>query len=160
MKVLLTMIVVAGAAALLIFLCYEPCQCNRQIKNTEEATKAALSVSDQFRVALIARANLESIQSCLARNPSSVAARMIAAANYRLIGQPEQAAREYTKALEYDRRPELYLELGLTYLDLHRPDEAMAPLERAARFDSETLNEIPDPEIRRRIAARIGAAAN
>ncbi len=157
MKAILTLVVVVLTGMLLVSFCYEPYRCNQKIKAADRSTTRVLDITDRFYVARVARENIRSMEPCLTHNPSGIAAWMIAAANRRLIGQHDEAARLYEEALRYDRRPELYLQLGLTYLELHRTNEAVAALERAVRFDPETLDEVIDPDVRSRILARIAA---
>lgn len=59
-----------------------------------------------------ARRQVEEIRSCVDRFPWIVNLYMVEAANLRMIGRDAEAISAYEAALRYDRRPEIYLNLG------------------------------------------------
>ncbi len=70
-------------------------------------------------------------------------------------GDARSAVREYQQALLLDRRPEIYLNLGLAQLEaLDRP-AAVDNLARACAFNPALLSEIPYEEIRQETRQRL-----
>jgi O-antigen ligase len=124
---------------------YEPLVCDGIAARTEQSTLRALqlSTSNQFRAASIAHANLNLLAPCVAEQTSNINTYMVAAANYRSLGRLEDAARLYRIALSYDRRPELYYNLGVVELDLRQRQAAVADLLTAIRFSREYMSDLP-----------------
>ena len=99
---------------------------------------------NQYRAAAIARTSLDMIEPCLERSSSEVDVYMIAAANYRTLGRLPDAVRMYKTALAYDRRPEIYYNLGIVELQLQQRPAAMADLLTAVRFSRMYMSDLPD----------------
>jgi tetratricopeptide (TPR) repeat protein len=115
------------------------------MKNEIQArtSRAYDTVVDPFRTSQSARANLTVIELCLKAVPDDVALYMLAAANDRLIGRSDEAASMYRKALQYDRRPELYYNLGIVELELNQRHEAIGDLLAAVCFSRTYLQDLP-----------------
>ena len=122
------------------------------------AALAAFNSTNQYYAVQLARKNAERVEPCIPQAPFMIDLYMIAALDRRVLGQYDQAARLYQRALEYDRRPELYLQLGLTDLQMNRRPEARKALERAILFAPSMLDEIDDAEIHLSLS-RIAAEA-
>ncbi len=74
-------------------------------------------------------------------------------------GDLQTAIADYRRALEIDRRPEIYLHLGLAQLDAPDRAAAIESLVRACAFDPSRLGAIDDnlrPEIKELLRARYG----
>ena len=132
---------------LLRSLTYQPYRCNQIVKAAKPVTLAAFNSANHFYAVQLARSGAARVEPCIAQAPFMIDLYMIAAADRRVLGQPENAVRLYERALEFDRRPELYLQLGLTELELNRRPEAQKALERMVLFDPSMLDLIGDAEI-------------
>jgi tetratricopeptide (TPR) repeat protein len=140
----LTILVAIGGALLAWRLAWQPWQCNIAKKEIEARTNMAYDVVvDTFRVSRMARTNMAALEPCLAAMPTDVSLYMLAAANDRLVGRVDEAATMYRKALQYDRRPELYYNLGLMELALKQRGPAVADLLTAVRFSRQYLADLP-----------------
>ncbi len=75
-------------------------------------------------------------------------------------GDLQTAIADYRRALEIDRRPEIYLHLGFAQLDASDRAAAIENLVRACAFDPSRLGAVDDnlrQEIEQRLRARYGA---
>ena len=79
---------------------------------------------------------------------------MMRAANDRVLGNYEEARATYQEALRYDRRPELYYELGTTDLQLGRRDEGLDALYQAVLFSRNYLQSL-SPDVVSELKARL-----
>ena len=128
-------------------ICYRPYRCNQVVKATMPGALAAFSSADQYYAVQLARKSADRVEPCIAQAPFMIDLYMIAAVDRRVLGQYGKAVKLYEHALEYDRRPELYLQLGLSELQLNRRSEARKALERAILFAPSMLDEIDDAEM-------------
>jgi tetratricopeptide (TPR) repeat protein len=121
---------------------------------------AAFNSPDHFYAARLARKSLDRAEACIPQAPFMIDLYMIAAVDRRVLGQFDEAVKLYERALDYDRRPELYLQLGLTELELNRRAEARKALEKAVLFAPSMLNEISDPEMHSSLSRIVADAAH
>jgi tetratricopeptide (TPR) repeat protein len=98
------------------------------------------------------RANLE---GCACVSPPDARIPMTLGAAAEAIDDPRTAITEYQRALLIDRRPEIYLHLGLTQQET--PDRAAAidNIVRACAFDPARLADIPYDDVRQETEQRI-----
>lgn len=93
--------------------------------------------------------NVERIAACAERHPSDVNLRMLAASNLTILGRHDAAAAMLRRALEFDRRPELYLALALAEIELGQREQAIQHAALAAEFSGlSRLQEISDGMVR------------
>lgn len=147
-KALATAVAVTVALFLAWTFCYWPYRCNRLMKPAQARALGALDSRNRVRAALIARDNAVRVDACIHHVPSMLNLYMIAALNRRVVGQYEEAIALYERALTYDRRPEIYFQLGIVQLEAGRREDARRSLDRAVQFDPTILEEIPDDEMR------------
>jgi tetratricopeptide (TPR) repeat protein len=133
-----------------------PCHCDVIINAVKQRTLRMLAHPGSGSGSL-ARTNLSKLESCLKDAPAIVQNYMVAAANARILENNALAATLYEAALRYDRRPEIYFNLGLVQLDLRRTEEALRNLELACACNADLVGEIPYSDIRNVIAARVYA---
>ena len=76
---------------------------------------------------------------------------MLEAENLRVLGRHIEAVAAYRRALRFERRPEIYLQLGLTQVEAGQEKEAFIHLLKAVSFDSRLLSAVPFLEIRSRL---------
>jgi O-antigen ligase len=155
---LLAIVAIAGAVWIAKRFAYDPFVCEGKKLQLQARTEQAMNSGDTYRIAPIARANLATIADCLRRREGDVDFLMMRAANDRLLGNHEDARASYQEALRYDRRPELYYELGCTDLQLGRRDEALDTLYQAVLF-SRTYLESLSPDVVDALNARLGREA-
>ncbi|HEX3069801.1 MAG TPA: O-antigen ligase family protein [Thermoanaerobaculia bacterium] len=144
LSVALVVVVVIGAAFLIRRIALQPWQCNLSEKVIQARTSLTYdSVTDPIQASHNAHENLAALEPCLEAAPQDIALYMLAAANDRLIGRDADAATMYRRALQYDRRPELYYNLGVVELQLHQRDAAIADLLTAVSFSRAYLQDLP-----------------
>jgi len=120
-----------------------PYQCNVTLKRTTNALEVALSIApDSMRATEIVRRSVADLQKCEAACPDDIAVQMALAAGYRALGQNAKAISAYETALKYDRRPELYLNLGQTQLAVGDSRNALPNLALACIYNPGYLDEI------------------
>lgn len=120
-----------------------PYRCNLDERWTTKAVYEMERREDQrLRVVRLARENIRRLSPCLDHCPDDVGITMVAAASYRFLGDPETAASLYERALRYDRRPELYFNLGMALIEAGHVDRAVAPLSQACVYDPKLLDAI------------------
>jgi O-antigen ligase len=144
LSIALVVVIVIVAAFMINRIALRPWQCNVAEKEIQTRTSLTYdSVSDPIVASRNAHENLAALEPCLDAAPNDVALYMLAAANDRLIGRDADAATMYRRALHYDRRPELYYNLGVVELQLHQRDAAIADLLTAASFSRTYLQDLP-----------------
>ncbi len=144
LSVAAVIVVVIGAALLIRRIALQRWQCNLTEKEIQTRTSLTYdSVADPIQTSRNAHDNLAALEPCLDAAPNNIALYMLAAANQRLIGRDADAAAMYRRALRYDRRPELYYNLGVVELQLHQRDAAIADLLTAVSFSRAYLRDLP-----------------
>jgi len=149
-------VIVAAAIYAEYRCCYLPAVCNRVEKEAQATTIRALDLGS-YRSASIARVTIDRLNRCAESWPTDVGGLMILAANQQILGRPDQAAQTYQSALIYDKRPELYLNLGLALAQAGRRDEARTALIRAAVFAPAMADEIPDAQLKSEVQSAVAA---
>jgi len=98
--------------------------------------------------AVRARLTLEQLEKYRGMCPNDAAILMLIAANEQIRGRPDRAVESYRSALRFDRRPELYLNLGQALAQMHKRSEAREALLRAAIFAPVMAEEIEDIDLK------------
>jgi len=154
-----TLLVIVTASVLLYALheyCYVPLRCNVIEKQTEARTSRAYQSIGTRRANMMARKSLDDLKPCARACRTNVNYYMIKAADFRILGQSAAAVQEYERALHYDRRPELYFNLGLMLLETDRAAGERA-LVTAGLFNPATLEEIPYEDVRNEVKREVSA---
>jgi tetratricopeptide (TPR) repeat protein len=86
--------------------------CHATEVRIQQATGDLIGQPQSALTRITARQQVEEIRTCVDRFPWIVNLYMIEAANLRLLGREAEAISAYETALRYDRRPEIYLNLG------------------------------------------------
>jgi tetratricopeptide (TPR) repeat protein len=148
-------VLLAAAGVAAVRVGYEPYRCNIVARTvgarTQYLTDHHLSLDTRV---ITTRQNLTELAPCLAAQPHDVNLHMLAGANYSLRQEPEQALREYEAALRYDRRAEIYFNLGITLADLGRTAEAVAAIETACIAHLSYISDVPS-DIQFQIGGRV-----
>jgi O-antigen ligase len=145
---------IAGAVWIAKRFAYDPFVCEGKKLQIKTRTEDALGIGESFRSAPVARENIVAIDQCLPRRAGDVDYLMLRAANDRVLGNYESARGSYQEALRYDRRPELYAELGVTDLQMGRRDEALDALFQAVLFSRIYLDSL-SPDVAAELKARL-----
>jgi tetratricopeptide (TPR) repeat protein len=166
LRVLATIATLAGAAILILVLSIEPYQNNLMKHRIENEIgkmfEMQQSATPSPAIAERTRANVERIQQALRLAPADVDLYMELAAEYRMLGRLDDAASSYRNALRYDRRPEIYRNLGEVDASLGDRDAAVDDFAHALAFAPSEEDLIPNyllPDVRRRAAVIVAAAA-
>lgn len=116
----LALLVAATAIAALRTFCLAPYRCSVEEKRIQARTQRAVASAMRPWLAMqLAGQNLAALEPCL-NDRATVNQLMIAAVNYRILGQPGIAISLYERAMQFERRPELYLNLGLAQIEAGR----------------------------------------
>ena len=102
-----------------------------------------LAVPDQMLAARRARRTIELLAPCGHRLPADVDYYMLTAANLRILGAPGEAEAMYARALDYDRRPELYFGLGTVQLEQGKMNDSIASFVNAMTFNRAMVFDLP-----------------
>jgi len=153
-KRLLSVAVVAASAMAIHFFCVKPLMCGIAEKRLERSTLRLARQPDSYAVRRQAAANLDSVVACIHVQPDNVNLYMIAAANCRLLAQPHQAIDFYEQALQYDRRREIFANLGNVQSEIGMKNEAIENLTRATIFWGDTIIDIEDPFVHDEVLRR------
>ena len=141
-----------ASAVLIQRYCIRVLVCNRAEAAMEQQTLREFEIGDPIVVAPSVRRRLQAIDRCLETMPTDVQFYMLAGANYRLVTRYDEAKAAYMKALQHDRRPEIFLNLGQTLIAAGRREEGMTALLQAARFYADegmidyVMSDIPERE--------------
>ncbi|HEV8433472.1 MAG TPA: O-antigen ligase family protein [Thermoanaerobaculia bacterium] len=150
----IAIVAIAASAWIALRFAYDPFVAEGKKLQLETRTEGVLAMGDPFRSAQVARENLATIGRYLPKRPGDVDYLMLRAANDRVLGNYDDARDSYLQALRYDRRPELYAELGLTELRMGRRQEALDALFQAVLF-SRVYFESLSPDVIDELKARL-----
>ena len=148
---------IALAVLALYFGCWLPYQCNRVKRALIAPTRAAYEARGFPRAQMIARTNLEAIERCAGLACRDVSSGMIKAANLRVLGRNREAANLYRELLSLQKRPEIYMNLGQTEVDMGNRGEAVRSFFMAARFNPWLIRDIEDGMARQAVFERIAS---
>ncbi|HYM61680.1 MAG TPA: hypothetical protein VEZ11_12405 [Thermoanaerobaculia bacterium] len=155
LRVAAAMLLAGAAAYTLDRLCVEPLRCARAASAGATSLDALVRSDDlNRRVAYTILANL---RPCECLTPSDTRILATRGAAFAVAGDARSAIADYRAALATERRPEVYLELGLAQLDAFDRAGAIDSLTRACAFDPSRLSDIPYEEIRNEVKRRFVA---
>ena len=147
-------------ATLALYQCaYVPIHCSREVWRSEQRLATSAEGTDRSSQASAADQALARLSRCDAR-PLDVNVPMLIALSYRFLLRHDFAVRSYEDALAIDRRPEIYLGLGMEQLQVGSREAAVNTLFQACSFDPRLLDAIDDGqarvEVRKRLVATYG----
>jgi tetratricopeptide (TPR) repeat protein len=152
---LLAFVLLGPAMLFGLYRCsYLPVRCSRDVHQSEKELVAAAERDDGYSTVIAARRALDRLQRCYVR-PLQVDPPMLTALSYRLLQQHDIAIEWYRRALIVDRRPEIYLGLGIEQLKAGRRPEAIESLTLACAFAPQMLDSIDDGMARQQVIQRI-----
>jgi hypothetical protein len=140
----LAVAVVAGMA--LHRLVVVPWRCNLVERRVSSSTEKAWSLRGSPEAHEAAARNIALLGECPTLCRTNVSLSMMEATNFRLLNRESVAASLLEKALQYERRPELYFDLAMTQLELGSREAALQNFIRAGSFaGTADFDQIPDP---------------
>jgi tetratricopeptide (TPR) repeat protein len=154
-RILVTSLVALAVAVGIYRLAWLPFRCDLEAKRAMVQTDYATRVADEYNAVIAARENLAMLAACTEHCPWDVRGLFAAAWNLRILKRYEHAIATYQEALKYDRRPEVYAELGNAHLEAGNETAAMEALLQAARFDRFVLTRVARPDIKERIEKQL-----
>lgn len=145
-------LLIAGAAVAAVYrIAYLPWRADVERKSLEAITLALWERQPTF-AAVRARQNIAAAEVYLdMRGIHNTGLYMATAANYRLVEDFDHAAAMYYEALRFDRRPELYYNLGITEVSRGRRQQGIDILIRASMFNPFFIQDITDGEVRSKV---------
>src|ERR1051325_2120365 len=149
LKALASLALTPPGAGLVWYCAIEPVACSRLELPLVDATNRAMETNN----APLARDTLERASRALRRCPSNIQLRMIAAANLRQLGRPADAIAMYEHALRFDRRPEIYMNIGQSRVENGNRARAVDDFVRAVVFAPGMIEEVT-PDLRDEVYAR------
>jgi tetratricopeptide (TPR) repeat protein len=149
---LVVLVVATGVA--LERLVLHPLRCARKTSVGAAAFELDTQRGD-YRVQQRARQVRADLNECRCVFPLDVRIPFTLGAAAQAAGDSRAAVADYQEALRIDRRPEIYLWLGLAQLDTLDRGQALDNLTRACAFDPARLREIPYDDVRHETKQRL-----
>jgi tetratricopeptide (TPR) repeat protein len=156
LKVAALLAIGAATIASLRWAVYLPLVCEANSTLAIEVLDAAERASDAARLAAARRAETY-LQGCDCFERTDFKIAYAHGIAYRYRGDTQDAVRACRRALGVDRRPEIYLTLGLTQLDAMDRPAAIESFVAAGSFAPARLDEIPYKDVRLEAKRRIQA---
>ena len=144
-RVTLSVLIAAVAVVAVDRLCYARYVCNLSAGRAERSLSSYFVVKDEVAARIAARQTIEDMDHCIPSWCTNVAFYMARGAALRMLGRPAEAQTEYRRALKFDRRAELYFNLGLAEMESGRDAEALDALTTAVLVQRTLLDDIPTP---------------
>lgn len=113
-----------------------------RILNTAEQVTLQLAARGQVPPTILWR-NLEMLRQAEELAPASVGVLVAQGGQHLLLQRPDEAARQYRRALELEPRPETWFNLGRAQWALEEREAAVESWVTASRLDSKLLRQVP-----------------
>jgi tetratricopeptide (TPR) repeat protein len=136
-------------------LTWQPLQCDIAKNKLQRFTERIWDLPAGLTVTMTERQRAADLQRCIKVCPADVDLYMTLGAADQVLGRLPHAADNYQEALKYDRRPELFLNLGLVQLALKQHRAAVETLAKACAFEIRYAEDIPDPTVREEVLASV-----
>jgi len=147
---------VATLAAYTVYgLAWKPLRCNITKERVQSDALRMWNRPDAPQVATKARDAIVEMERCIVACPTDIDMYMTRALNDRLIGRFEHAEDMYREALKYDRRPELFFNLGIVQLEMKQRQAAIITLTKACSFEIRFADAIPDLSVREEVVSAV-----
>jgi tetratricopeptide (TPR) repeat protein len=142
---------IAAAATAFYQYSWLPEHVDHVLKLVQTRTETAITISGN-RAVFTARDNIALLQTITNSCAISIDYHLLYGVNARILGRHDEAIEHYNAALAADRRPEIYFERGVTYLEEGKVDPATADIGLAARFNPQYLEKV-DAGMQARVTA-------
>jgi tetratricopeptide (TPR) repeat protein len=144
-KGILALIIAAASLLGSYRVVWQEYQCNLTLSRIKSVMEHQDNGSD-FRTMIMAHRNLELlIQDCAKCRTQRVDYLLMKGNNEVLLHQYTGALATYRQALQFDRRPEIYLNIGLTELDQGNYAGGLDNLITACAFNFAMNTDLPEP---------------
>lgn len=150
-------VIVAFAGYAIDVLVARAWRCNIVKKRAQTRTLGLLDIPFGPAIARVAHRQIADEMRCLATCPTDVDTYMTIAVAQRIVGRQQGAVEMYRTALQFDRRPEIFFNLGIVLLQLNDVEGARTAFLDACRFNIDLANQIPDPKFGDSIARAVRA---
>jgi hypothetical protein len=149
MKVLriLAACAVALVAALALLWLAQEWQCNEEKVRLEYVARQ-MEQHGTIVAVPAARENMNATRKCLLVTPGDPDLHLLVKSYALVMGDREMAAAALRDALRFERRPELFLELGLLEVDMHQREAGVRDLITACTFYPGIHEDIPYYDVR------------
>lgn len=144
-------VAVIGAVIVIDQLCVEPFRGNLLLRDIEQRSALAQTL-EPIRAKELAHTNLHDLDTGARGRRLDPEWYLLYGANCEIVERWSDAADAYTRALQIDQRPEIYVNRGLVMLHMGAADAAVSDLATAARFDPNIVDQL-EGELRARVAA-------
>jgi len=148
---LLRLVAVIGAVIVIDQLCVQPFRGNLLLRDIEQRSALAQTL-DPIRAKELAHTNLHDLDTGARGRRLDPEWYLLYGANCEIVERWSDAADAYSRALQIDQRPEIYVNRGLVMLHMGAADAAVSDLATAARFDPTIVDQL-EGELRARVAA-------
>jgi tetratricopeptide (TPR) repeat protein len=132
-------------------LCVAPFRGNLLLRDIEQRSARAQTL-EPARAKELAHENLHDLDTGARGRRLDPEWYLLYGTNCEIVERWSDAADAYTRALQIDQRPEIYVNRGLVMLHMGAADAAVADLATAARFDPNIIDQL-EGELRARVAA-------
>ena len=156
LRIVALLVLAAATLAALRYAVLLPLLCEARVTRALDALDAAADRNDVVQHAA-SRFVSSSLHGCGCAEPFDFKLTYAHGSAARYRGDAREAVRLYERALLLDRRPEIYLDLGMAQLDALDRDSAIASFVAAVAFDPARLERIPYRDVRNETAERIRA---
>lgn len=126
------MMILAATVVAVYQLCWVPLECDLRLRGLEQSTRLTAEAMTGFTER---ERNVAELTRLTARCRCEVNAFVLLGLNYWFINRYQSASRSYRIALEIDRRPEIYFNLGNAEYAAGNRGEAIRAFALACRFD-------------------------
>lgn len=146
------LLIVGTTAACIVRYCWIPYRCGAKKAGLERLTIAAMESPSSYVARKRASQILAEVERCLNHVPTDLDLQMIAAANYRILERPDVAIAIYRRTIRMNRRPEIYWNLGRSYYEAGRENEAFQWMLLGVSFAPQYLvDKDLNPSIKKRL---------
>lgn len=153
-------VVLFAAGSAIRYLCVYPHMYNIE-RPVIEASLQSLARRSRLSAARVLRLNLERLQFFERRYPIDVSIYVNKALIYVEFGDQRRGIAAWQKGMFFDKRPEMFLGMGLAKLELGLLEEAREDLLLAMRFNPDLRDNIEEyvshPELVKELIARYNA---
>jgi len=159
LRVVIALLIAAASLQAIQATVVRPYRCAQRKKLAQVVIDQAYRRGESMPSAIVARQHLDEITRCIQESPEDVDLWMNKAALLRLVGLDSEAIKAYEQALRYDRRPEIYLNLGIVQAQQGDKPAAIESYARAVLYSPGLTRALDDPEMRKAVLARAAEIA-
>ncbi len=145
LRAAVALLVIASSALVAVRIVLPPLHCNVEKARVNASVILADRTRGSYERIIRARTMAAECLRCLEATSNDSDFRMLLAANQHLLGEYDEAERNYRRSLELNERAETYAFLALLQLDRGSPEEARRNLYHASLFDISLTELVSSP---------------